>query len=90
MKSIYKYPLEITYFQGVEIPKGSKLLSAKCQHDSLVIYAAVTDNEENELREIQIIGTGNPVYSDSKTKRKFIDTVIMPNGLVWHVFERIS
>lgn len=89
MKTIYKYPLEITDFQGLQIPKGSEILSAKCQNNSLVLYAGVSA-EEKELREIQIIGTGNPVYSDLKTKRRFIDTVIMPNGLVWHVFERIS
>lgn len=90
METIYKYPLEITYYQGIEMPKGSEILSAKCQNNSLVLYAGVSENEVNELRTIEVIGTGNPVYSNSKTKRRFIDTVIMPSGQVWHVFERIS
>lgn len=90
MNTIFKYLLEITDFQGIELPKGSEILSVKNQNGSIVLYAGVDTSKEKELREIQIIGTGNPVYSDSKTKRKIIDTVIMDNGLVWHVFERLS
>lgn len=91
MKTIYKYNLEITDRQLIEMPINSEILSAKNQGDNLFIWVLV-DNETDlkESCEIEIFGTGNPIYENEHTCRQFIETCIMPNGLVWHLFKRIN
>ena len=89
MKTIYKYNLEITDSQSITMPLNSEILSAKNQGNNLCIWALVdTDEDLNVTYEIEIFGTGNPIY-DNSTFREFIDTCVMPNGLVWHLFKRI-
>ena len=91
MKTIYKYELQIVERQLVGFPTGAIILSVKNQQDSLCLWALVdTEEELITCYEIEIFGTGNPVYENDKTFREFIDTCVMPNGLVWHVFKRIA
>lgn len=88
MKTIYKYNLEITDRQIVKMPYNSEIISVKNQGNSLCLWAMVeTNNEVRPTYEIEIFGTGNPIEKD--VFREFIDTCVMPNGLVWHVFKRI-
>ena len=90
MKVIYKYTLAIKDIQKVEMPMKSEILSTKEQNGILCLWALVDKNETVTLDyEIEIFGTGNPIENYMSTVREFIDTVIMPNGLVWHVFKRL-
>ena len=91
MKKIYKYTLNIEDRQGLEMPTGAKILSAKNQGDNICLWALVDTEEKMTMTyEIEIFSTGNPVYENDKTFREFIDTCVMPNGLVWHLFKRIA
>ena len=91
MKTIYKYNLDITDSQLIELPIDSEILSVKCQDNFLCMWLLIeVGTIETTSLEIEIFGTGNPIYENNKTSRKFVDTVVMPNGLVWHVFIRIN
>jgi hypothetical protein len=89
MKVIYKYPLEITDTQTVELPYEHRILSVQAQNGILCLWAAVDLEETFKAdRTIRIIGTGN--QSDEldfyfSGDMEFISTVQL-SGLVWHVF----
>lgn len=88
MEKIYKYELEIIDFQEFEMPIGAKVISAKEQNGKLCIWAEIdTRNNLTKSKQIAIVGTGNPInFSIGEYSYIFIDTVLMPNGLVWHVY----
>ena len=86
-QQIWKFPLELTGVQEVEMPSGSQLLSVAVQQETLCLWAMVDlDRGTKERRMIDIIGTGNPIDSH---RRSFIGTVQM-ESFVWHVFERTT
>lgn len=84
---IWKYELQITDLQPVEIPEGAELLSVANQNGRLCLWAMVDGDRPLETRHIEIIGTGNPVPTDMGVDRRFIGTAVI-NPSVWHVFER--
>lgn len=90
MKTIWKFPIEITDVQPVCMPEGAEILSAQVQGGQLCLWALV--NPENQMTErvIEVFGTGNPIHSGMGTDRKFIATAQMRDmPPVWHVFERL-
>ncbi|WP_426447603.1 DUF7352 domain-containing protein [Paenibacillus sp. S-38] len=87
MRTIYKYPIELQNKQLLELPKGSRVLSAQEQYGGINIYALVdTDLKETEKIVILLYGTGHRITEDIEEYR-FLDTVSMHGGnLVIHVF----
>ncbi len=88
MKKVFKYRLEITGFQKIELPLNAEILTVQFQHDQLCLWALVDSDSATEEREIKISGTGHPIVN---TNLKFIASVQELDGnLVWHVFEVID
>ena len=89
MKTIYKYPLETTDNQTVEMPLDSKILCIQVQGDKPCLWAMVnTEAERKEKRFIEIFGTGNEMHYDMGVSRNYIGTYQLNNGsFVGHVFE---
>jgi len=86
-KRIFKYKLNIIDSQYIPMPQGSQILSVKEQNGTLNIWAIVDINNDNiKNRWFYIFGTGNE-FDISLDDAKFIGTVVMSNGLVWHVFD---
>lgn len=88
MKTIWKFPLQITDWQDVSMPANAEIISVDHQDGWLCMWAIVATYEPKVPRRIAIVGTGNPM--PFMNKEKFIGTVQIPyNGtvLVWHVFE---
>ena len=83
MATIWKYVLELTDTQTVEMPDGAEILSVANQGDSACIWAIVDPEQEKRTRTIEIFGTGHPVPSAS---RRFIGTALF-GPLVFHFFE---
>jgi hypothetical protein len=83
MKTIYKYPIEITDEQTVSMPTGAQILSAQMQGTQLCIWALVEVGNVNCNRRVRIFGTGNTVKLDGNWK--FVDSV-QERIFVWHVF----
>ena len=88
METIYKYKLEITDLQLIEVTGFIKVLKVDEQNGGLYIWCLInTEDKLPEKVDIRIFGTGhNILVSPSIRKETYIDTVIMSNGLVWHVF----
>ena len=88
MKTMYKYPLEIKTHQKVRLPRSAKVTCVKVVGGKLCAYAFVdTDETEFVYDHIYIYGTGHEIR---KEHLGFIDTCLMPNGEVWHVFVDID
>ena len=91
MKTIYKYPLELTDRQAVSMPLVSKILSVGNQNGTICVWAEVDSGApHNRVYEFRIVGTGNPIDFSTKPNEtswpyNFLGTVIM-NPFVWHVY----
>lgn len=84
---IWKYELKLTDRQTVRMPVATDLLSVANQRGSLCLWAMVDPDNPNKVdRDIEIIGTGNPM---PHWRRSFIGTVVI-DQFVWHVFERFE
>lgn len=85
MRRIWKYPLEITDEQFIDVPLGSEPLSVQIQNDQLCIWVGVpNDGRPTKEQPIRIYGTGHPVDSLLKD---YVGSVQQAGGaLVWHVF----
>jgi len=99
---ILKYELKITDRQTIKV-NGSKahILSVAEQDGKLMMWAMVSAESgfsQDPYLDVFIIGTGNelpnnlvPHDGPFSNNVPFVGTVVMSNGLVWHVFaETIS
>ena len=92
-KTIFKYKLDFNKEgkETLELPVDSEILSCELQDDEIRIWALIDPREEKtELRFFEIFATGHEIGCDMGISRKFINTLLFRNGLVFHLFERIS
>lgn len=88
MKTIYRYTLELTDKQEVQMPALSNILCVQMQGGKAHIWAQVDSNATKESRLIGIFGTGNPIPSNPM---RYIGTIqIELHGLVFHVYEILT
>lgn len=83
MKTIFKYKLELTDNQILELPYDYQILDIQVQNDFIYLWALVDNSNMRIKMEIFIIGTGNPFPSYAN---EHLGTVQM-NNFVWHVFK---
>lgn len=85
-KRIYKYPLQVTDKQEIELPLTATVLSVQADGDKLFFWALVDINEKTKPRVFRVIGTGHDI-PDFKFLH-YLGTVQTHGGsLVWHVCE---
>lgn len=84
MQTIWKLPLQIGGVWEVEVPSHAEILSLALQGDDLFFWARVETRNGVVRRRFLVVGTGHeiPHYAE-----KFIGTVHLDNGLVFHAFE---
>lgn len=83
---IYKYPLQITDKQEIELPVTATVFSVQAHNNDLFFWAGVNINEKTKPRVFRVIGTGHDI-PDAKFLH-YLGTVQTHGGsLVWHVFE---
>lgn len=85
---IFKYKLELVDEQWLQTKhRVVKVLSVAEQDGELCLWAVMDSSETHDRRQrrIFIVGTGNPFPVIGTGS--FIGTVLMSDGLVWHVFE---
>ena len=86
MKTIYKYELELEDSQEIPVAGFLKALKVDEQNGKLFLWCLVdTDYNRGRGLNVAIVGTGNKMESYINNDAYF-DTVIMSNGLVWHIF----
>ena len=87
-KTIFKYKLEITDKQIIEMPINSKILTVQTQNEVPRMWVLANPLEAKEKRCIEIFGTGHNVNSDMDISRNYLGTFQIRSGaLVFHVFE---
>lgn len=82
---VYKYPLQITDKQIVQLPEIREILCVQIQNKVPCLWAYVDPNSKNEPVEIVTMGTGHVL---AKKSRKYISTYQF-GELVFHVFENL-
>lgn len=88
-KTIYKYTLEATDVQQIEIPQGAEILCIQTQNETPCIWALVDPNATVTKRVFEIFGTGHNVPENGN--RKYIGTFQLNQGaLVFHCFELLG
>ena len=82
---IWKYTLEITDRQTVQMPAGAQVLAVQMQGDAPQLWAIVNESESvEEPRAFAIYGTGHPLPDDPG---KYIATFQLSGiPFVGHVF----
>lgn len=88
MKTLYKYPLEVTDEQTIELPKGAEILCVQVQKEAPCIWAKV-DPTPSIIEQVAIktYGTGE-LFPDGE---EYIGTYQLYEGdLVYHVFKIID
>lgn len=87
-KRIFKYELLVNSklpLTKVRMPFSAIVLSAGYQNGSIMIWAIVDAGEVVEAeRSFYVMPTG---YEELPEYKKFINTIFIPNGLVFHIFE---
>jgi hypothetical protein len=92
-KTIYKYKLDFSNSckRNLSLPSGSDILSCQLQQNEIMIWVLIDlKKTETNLFYFEIFGTGHEVGCDMGISRKFLNTVQFSNGLVFHIFQRLS
>lgn len=89
IKRIYKYKLEMTDVQEVQLPTGYQILTVQNQSDTPCLWALVDPDELNtESVTIEMYGTGSTISYDMGITREYIATFQIYDGAyVFHVFK---
>ena len=88
MNTIWKYPLEITDYQEIEMPQGARLLHVGLDPAGVpcVWAEVVTDSRPKKIVPLYVVGTGNPVpFGASEHVGSFND-----GPFVWHVYKWVN
>ena len=84
MERIWKYPLEIEDRHDYVMPAKSEILHVGEQNEKLYVWIRSIEDAPRTKRRIVIYGTGHQIHNDNE---KYVGTVIMSYGLVWHVYD---
>jgi hypothetical protein len=86
MKTIYKYEIEMKDHSQINIKGFRGFLKVGEQDESLFLWCLVeTSDDINHTIDVYIQGTGTRINNSSFSKSNYFDSVIMSNGLVWHI-----
>lgn len=91
VQRIWKFPLEITRENHIEMPKGSIIMCVKMQNDIPCVWAICESGKDvpKETKTILTFGTGHPLPSEMSGK--YIGTYLNRyETFVGHVFEQLE
>lgn len=85
MRTIYKYPFNVTDVVTLDLPRGAAVLHVACQGDVPCLWALVDNDNPPERRVFLVCGTGQPV-SRHLGPAQHVAT-FFHGPFVWHLFE---
>jgi len=89
MSAIWKYEIEATDYQVINMPSGAEILGVQVQYGKPCIWAKVDPECNKEEREFVLCGTGHTIQSNLHLK--FIGTFqLMEGRFVGHIFEKVG
>lgn len=83
MKTIYKYSLQISDEQTIEIPRYAKPLCVQMQNGILCLWAEVDTRFAKEIKTVYTYGTGHAI---DRSGIQYLGTYQTENNLVFHVY----
>ena len=83
---IWKYPLFLCDWQQVDLPEGAEAVHLQFQGELVNLWAMVDVKQPKITMDVYRIATGETIPA----RATYIGTVVMPDGIVWHYFWRIS
>lgn len=88
MPTIWKFTLQPTDSQVIDMPAGAKVLTAAVQGYDVCLWAEVNPESPSRPRRFRMFGTGHPMPSEPGL---YVGTAILSGGsLVLHVYEQPS
>lgn len=85
MKTIWKFPIQVTDYQKIDMPARAKILCVQIQGGEPYLWAEVDSEEDYVTRLIHVYGTGHAMPQDTG---RYIGTFQMMQGrLVFHAYE---
>lgn len=92
MQTIWKYKLPVLDEFHVDMPAGSRILTAQVQHNQLNLWALVDTEATVIPYNFAILGTGNPIEKEANLEcYRFIDTFqLYEGGFVGHLFQILT
>jgi hypothetical protein len=85
MRTVYKYPFEVTDYFNLEMPQGAEILTVQTQGGERHMWALVDPVAPKELRAFRLAGTGHPI---NDLDLQYVATFQLKGGLlVFHLFE---
>lgn len=87
-RTIWKFPLEITREQVIDLPKDAYILSVQAQDGVPTIWAKVDPSADVVPTTIVLRGTGQPF--DAADDEDYHIGTVQIDGDVWHAFERFA
>ena len=89
MSVIWKFQLEVTSHQTVEMPKGAHIIHVASQFEKPCLWAIVDPMAEKEARPIGILTTGQTSFGAREIK--YLGSFMLQGGaFVWHVVEPVE
>lgn len=86
MAQVWKWLLEMTDENTIEMPEGASVLSVQVQHEHPCLWALVRPDAPRIQRRFRIVGTG---HEFDPTGLTYVGTFQLYGGeLVFHLFER--
>lgn len=86
MNTIFKWALQETDVQTINVPEGTTFLHVGEQNGVLCLWGMTNMSGGTIPRTIAVVGTGN--WAPTIDEATYIGTVQMSSGLVWHVFDQ--
>lgn len=85
MKEVWKYTIDCSTYNRIDIDPLAKFLKAECNIDGLInLWFLVTPEANKQDMTITVKGTGHEI---GEPNLKYLDTVFHPEGYVFHLFE---
>jgi len=78
--------MSLSGYQGIELPKGYKILKVDVQDNNPCIWAQVDEYAPREYVEFYMYATGQEI---NRSDVKYHDTVFL-GTTVWHIFEVVQ
>lgn len=86
--TIWKFKVDPICNTIDDFPITHRILSVGEQDGDIMLWALVDPNGPAKTKQLTVLGTGwHGHFMDGIMEKRFIGTVQMQNGLVWHVFE---
>jgi hypothetical protein len=83
---IFKYEIPITdEIIAMELPDNYGLCDIQNQGDKIYMWCVIDIHAKLVKRFFKIVGTGHQITGIEALY--FLRTIVLPNGLVWHIFE---